>query len=309
MKIIRRLASLTCYLLYTLIVLGLMLWYLFPADAAKKRLESELHRLTPDLQWKIGKVGLSLPAAIGLTDVEIRTDQQQKKPEFIVRKFSLQPNLRAYLLRKELAGSYWLDMPAGDVKGRVQLAGNRKTLQYDGTGKGLQLQKIPVLQSVLNRTVSGVLSGNFSGKVQLQSGDTGQVQGDLSLAHGILSFQEPVLGMEQLAYSKMAVHFKSTAEGIALSAGKMESSLLAGEFTGLLKPQAELYRSTVQLKGTLAPRSEFLASIGDAAAVNILKKQLKDGKLPFTINGTVKEPGVVFTGLPAEFNQQLRGGR
>lgn len=309
MKIFRRLASITGYLLYTLIVLAVMLWYLFPAETAKKRLEAELYRLTPDLQWKIGKVGLSLFAAIRLADVEIRPDLQQKKSILAVQALSLQPDLRSYLQRRELAAAYHLDMLGGEVKGRLRLKGHQKTLLYDGTGKGLQLQGVTALQRTLNRSVSGVLAGSFSGKLQLQGDDADTVQGDLALAHGILSFQEPVLGMEQLAYTRMAVHFKSTVQGIALSAGTMESSLLTGEFTGTVKPQADFSQSTLQIKGTLAPRPEFLTSIGDAAAVTLLKKQLRDGKLPFTINGTVKEPGIVFTGLPAEFNQQLQGGR
>ncbi len=309
MKIVRRLASIIGYLLYTLIVFAVMLWYLFPADAAKKRLESELHLLTPDLQWKIGKVGLGLPAAVRLEDVEIRPDPQQKKSVFVVNALSLQPDLRAYLQRRELTAGYRLDMLGGEVRGRLHLKDDRKSLLYDGSGKGVQLQGVTALQSALNRTVSGVLAGSFSGKAQLQGGGADTVQGDLDLAHGILNFQEPVLGMEQLAYTRMAVNFKSTAQGLVLSAGKMESSLLAGEFSGTVKPQADFSRSTLQIKGTLAPRPEFLTSIGDAAAVILLKKQLKAGKLPFTINGTVKEPGIVFTGLPPEFNQQLRGGR
>ena len=309
MKIVRGLTSITGYLLYTLIVLGLLLWYLFPADAARQRLTAELHRLTPNLQWHIGKVGLGLPAAVRLTDIEIRTEKQQKTTVFSVQALSLQPDLRAYLQEKELAAGYRLDMLGGEIRGRLRAEKNRKTLVFDGVGKGLQLQGVPLLQFALNRTVTGVLSGSFSGKALLQGDGTVTAQGDLALAHGILKFQEPVLGMEQLAYTRIAVSFTSTDQGITLSTGKMQSSLLAGEFTGTIKPQSDFSQSIVHIKGTLAPRPEFLTAIGDAGAVNILKKQLKDGKLAFTINGTVKEPGIVFTGLPADFNQQLPGGR
>jgi hypothetical protein len=41
---------------------------------------------------------------------------------------------------------------------------------------------------------------------------------------------------------------------------------------------------------------------------NLLKSRLQGGStLPFTVNGTLNEPGIVFAGLPADFTKPLNG--
>jgi len=43
--------------------------------------------------------------------------------------------------------------------------------------------------------------------------------------------------------------------------------------------------------------------------VKLVKKQLKGGgKLPFTISGTLEEPGIDFTGSPTGTGQRTQGG-
>jgi len=309
MRFFKWLIKISGYLLYTLAVLAFMLWYQFPAAAVKSRVEFELHRLTPDLQWKIGSIGLILPADIRLSDIKINDSQKQKKPLFIIDFLSLRPDLQAYLQNRKLSAGYRLGALDGHVSGRMILADDHNNLRFDGNAGGIKINGLQKPLQELDRTVSGTLSSSFTGKGTVRGPGVVELQGDVKLLKGAIGFQKPVLGMKQLAFNQVSSKVKYTSGLIQLAGGRVESRLLAGEFSGTVKPAGGIARSTLKLNGALIPRPEFLTGLDDGSAVNLLKKQLKGGKLPFTINGTLKEPGIVFTGLPADFNQRLQGGR
>ncbi len=309
MRFFKWLVKISGYLLYTLAVLAFMLWYQFPAAAVKSRVEFELHRLTPDLLWKIGSIGLALPVDFRLIDIKISTRSKQKEPLFIIKSLSLRPNLRAYLQDRKLSAGYRLGALDGSISGRLSLADDHDSLQYDGNATGIKVNGLKKTLQELDRTVSGTLSGSFTGKGKVRGPGVVELQGDVKLLKGVISFQESVLGMKQLAFNQMSSKVKYTSGVIHLAGGRVESRLLAGEFSGTVKPAGSIARSTLKLNGALIPRPEFLTGLNDGSAVNLLKKQLKGGKLPFTVSGTLKEPGIVFTGLPTDFNQRLQGGR
>ncbi len=295
------------YLLYTLAVLVFMLWFQFPVAAVKTRLEYELRTLTPDLQWTIGRIGLALPADIRLSDIKISDNHKSKEPLFIVDSLSLRPARWAYLKDKKLSAGYRLGILDGNVNGQLSLADDHNTLQYAGKANGLKITGLKKILQDFDRTVSGTLSGSFTGKATARGSGVVQLAGNVKLLKGEMSFQAPVLGMEKLSFNQMSSQIIYGAGEIRLADGTIESRLLAGEFTGSVKPVVGIGRSTLRLNGVLVPRPEFLSTIGDPAAVNMVKSQLQDGKLPFTISGTLEKPGIVFTGLPTDFNQRLRG--
>ena len=299
------------YLLYTLAVLAIMLWYQFPADAAKTRLESELHSLTPNLQWKIGSIGLVLPADIRFSDIKISGSREQRRPLFTLDSLFLRPDLRTYLQSQKMSVEYRLGALDGRVNGRMILADDHNSLRFDGNAKGIKINGLQKILQELHRNVSGTLSGSFTGKGQVRGPGINELQGNVLLEKGGISFQKPVLGMKRLAFTQVASRIKYKSGKIYLEDGRIESRLLAGEFSGTVKPVGGIALSTLKLNGALIPRPEFLSGLGNDMAVNLLKKQLREGKLPFIINGSLKEPGIVFTGLPSDFNQRkrLQGGR
>ena len=295
------------YLLYTLAVLAFMLWFQFPVVAVKTRLESELRGLTPDLQWNIGRISLALPADILLSDIRVSDKHKLKESLFIIDSLALRPALWAYLQDGKLSAGYRLGILDGSVNGRLSLTDDHNGLQYDGNANGIKIIGLKKILQDLDRTVSGTLSGSFTGKGALRGSGEVELEGNIKILKGEISFRKPVLGMAKLAFNQVSSRLKYGSEGIRLIDGKIESRLLAGDFTGIVKPVAGIGRSILQLNGALVPRPEFLSTIGDGAAVNMVKRQLQGGKLPFIISGTLKEPGIVFTGLPTDFNQPPQG--
>ncbi len=79
------------YLLYSLTVLVFLLWFRFPADAVRTRIESDLSIMTPGLEWHISTIGLFFPADIRFGDIMI-TDKKKKEELFKIDAFSLRPD-------------------------------------------------------------------------------------------------------------------------------------------------------------------------------------------------------------------------
>jgi type II secretion system protein N len=309
MRFLKWLTGVVSYLLYSLAVLAFMLWYQFPAEVAKNRLEFELNRLTPDLQWEIGRVGLGLPADFLLTDIKLAARRQPKKSLVRIESLSLRPNLPAYLQARKLSAGYRLTLLGGRVSGHLSLSADHNSLQYDGKANGIKINGLEQILQGLDRTIAGILSGSFTGKAVLDGPGLVELQGTGKLLKGEMSFRQPVLGMKKLEFNQLSSQIRYRAGEIFFADGRLESRLLAGEFSGTVKDGDDLGRSTLKLSGVLIPRPEFLAGLGDGTTVKVLKKRLQGGKLPFTVSGTLKEPGIVFSGLPAGFTQQPRGGR
>ena len=298
-------------MLYTLTLLVFFLWFLFPADAVKERVEADLGRVTPGLTWSIGKIGLAFPLDIRFTDINVRKNGRKKKDiVFKVDSLSLRPDVMTWQQSGNWSAWYQMKMLAGgEIKGGFQLTQEHTILQYTAEVQGIKLDN-PELKNFFQqygRTLSGQFLGNFTGSWDLRQGKSADLTGLVRINKGKISLQESVLGMEELAFEQVSSKIKYHSKRLHINDGKMKSRQLGAEFNGTLRAHPTIfYLSWLQLKGSLIPRSEFMTSIGDARLQSVLKRQLKEGKMPFKVTGALKEPGIVFTGLPADFSRRLR---
>lgn len=303
---IKGIAGCFFYLLYTIAVLLLMLWLQFPAEAVRKRAETDLNRLTPGVEWRIGAAGLALPGDLRFSGIK-GGGKGSKEALFSIDSFSLRPDITAWLRDGSLSAQYRLRLPeGGGVSGRLSLTEDYAALKCSGEVQALRLDS-PVLKQLLKgcrRTVSGSLSASFNARQEGQKGVVAEA--DVTAAKGAVSLQQPVLGMEQIAFD--SVHTKLEYQGglLHIKDGKMESRLFGAEFSGTLRPEGAAPLSQLQLQGFLIPRPELMASLGNPMLADLLKRQLRQGKLPFIISGALKEPGIHFTGLPTEFSRPLQ---
>ncbi|CAK8721065.1 MAG: type II secretion system protein N [Candidatus Electronema aureum] len=293
------------YLIYTVAVLLLMLWLQFPAAAVKAKAEAELNQLTPGLEWQIGTIGLTLPADIRFGQIKV-SGKGEKEPLVRAESLTLRPDFFNW---RSWSALYRLQLLGGSVSGRLGLSKDRSGLEYSGELQGIRFDS-PDFKKLLegyDRTVSGTLSGNFTGRSAGQQGLFAELQGSFKVGKGAISLQAPVLGMDQIAFETISSTIKRRAGAVQIEGGKLESRLLAAEFSGDLRLTEPVASSSIRLKVSLNPRPELMASVGSPMLINLLKGQLKNDKLPFTVTGTLNAPGIVFNGLPADFNQQLQG--
>jgi type II secretion system protein N len=297
------------YLLYTTAVLLLMLWLQFPAAVVKAKAEAELNRLDSGLEWRIGAVSLALPADVRFSQITV-SSKGDKESLLLMDSLKLRPDLAGWQKTGKWSVYYQISLLGGSVSGKLAPANPSVGLTCSGELKDIRLDK-PGLKKLLakyGRTISGTLSGTFTGKHDGRQGLLAEAEASFKIDKGMISLQKPVLGMKQLAFDTLRSTMKRRAENVLIEGGKLESKLLETDFSGDLRLLEPVVSSSIRLKGGLTPRPEFLASLGGGPLLaNVLKSHLQGGKLPFTVTGTLNEPGIIFAGLPTDFTQQLPG--
>ncbi|MCI5165130.1 MAG: type II secretion system protein GspN [Candidatus Electrothrix sp. GM3_4] len=302
---VMKLLKFSGYLIYTVVVVLILLWYKFPTDALKTRIEKDLNKMTPTLQWVVEEIALLPPFDVQLRNISI-TEKEKKKILFVVKTMNLRPDFMAWKKTGNVAVKYKLNLLSGTVAGRLGLTKDRSALEYDGAMQEIKIdnKELAFIQQEYQRTVRGTLSGKFSGVLALKK-NTHSLQGRFTFAKGEIGLQQPVLGMDQLDFDKIETKFNFVTGTLSLSEGKLTSPMFAANFKGNLHTAVPCRLSRIQLTGSFQPRPKFTASADSPSLVHMLKKEMQKGSLPFSVNGLLQEPGIVFTSLPPAFNRQM----
>ncbi|MCI5139150.1 MAG: type II secretion system protein GspN [Candidatus Electrothrix sp. AR1] len=282
-----------------------LLWYKFPTDALKTRIEKDLNRMTPTLQWAVEKIALLPPFNVQLRNIRT-TGKEEKKVLFVIKTMNLRPDFTAWKKTGNIAAKYKLNLLSGTVGGRLGLIKDRSALEYNGAMHDINIdnKELAFIQQEYQRTVRGTLSGNFSGVRKLKK-NTHTLQGKFTFAQGEIDLQQPVLGMKQLDFDSIETELNFAAGTVSLSRGKITSPLFAADFKGSLRTAVPCRLSHIDLTGSFQPEPEFTASVDSPSLVTLLKKEMQKGNLPFTVKGPLHEPGIKFTSLPPAFNRQM----
>ena len=300
-----RFIKFSSYLLYTLAVLLFLLWYKFPVDALKIRIEKDLNRMTPALQWAAEDIALRPPFHVQLRNIRI-TDKKEKKPLLVIKAMLLRPDLTAWNKTGNISAKYSINLLDGTVSGSLGLVKDKAALEYDGTMEALRINNttLPVLRQEYQRTVQGTLSGHFSGTRKLNRKQH-TLQGQFTFAQGEISLQQPVLGMQQLDFERLETGLDLDTETVSFSRGKVTAPLFTADFQGDLHIAAPCSVSRIQLAGSFHPEPAFTDSLESPSLALLLKRKIEKEPLTFTMNGPLKEPGIFFTNLPPAFNKQM----
>lgn len=119
---------------------------------------------------------------------------------------------------------------------------------------------------------------------------------------------QPVFGLSQLEFSRMTAAVNLRDGVITLEQGAVESRMLAGEYSGTVSLARPPQMSEVKIEGFMEPRPELLGTIKDSATLALIRNQLKEDKLSFTISGTLFEPGITFQGASGVIDGIIQGG-
>ncbi|MCI5189155.1 MAG: type II secretion system protein GspN [Candidatus Electrothrix sp. AS4_5] len=308
------------YLLYTLVVLVFLLWYKFPVDALTFRIEKDLNTMTPSLHWVVQEVTLVPPLDIHLHTVQVfeknekskDSAKKEKRKLFTIQTMTLRPALGVWKDTGNITAKYKLNLLSGTVAGHLGLRQDRSTLEYDGKMQEITINKelLPFLQEDYQRGVQGILSGTFSGKRKMTEKHHA-LQGTFQVTKGTVGLHYPVLGMNELVFDRLATQLTLNAGKMTLSKGKMTSPTFTADFQGDIYTAVPCRLSRVQITGSFQPKPAFIASVDSPSLARLLKKEMAKGKgqgkgvLPFTVNGMLQQPGIVFPSLPAVFNRQM----
>ncbi|HBI16154.1 MAG TPA: type II secretion system protein GspN [Desulfobulbaceae bacterium] len=308
-RVLRWLAASFGYLLYTAMVLVLLLWVLLPTDSLRPWLEARLNAASPGLRWEIKELHAALPAGLVVIGMRLQEAGASEDELLQVSEMRIMPDLRGLIAtRKELPFRYQLKVADGALQGKAALLKDGSKLRCEGEAKNIQLGGLATLWARLDRNATGKLSGNYRFEGEWRDPYQGVFTAELRVVEGSFTLQQPVFGLDQLEFGQLTGSLELRERLLALNHGKVDSRLLAGEYSGSVTLADPLQLSEVKIDGTFEPRPELLSSLRNETTVTLIRKQLRDNKLSFSLNGTILEPGIEFQGVSGVIDGIIQGG-
>lgn len=287
----RRWPSRLGYLLYTLLMVGLALWLLFPHERVQRLVTGYANRLTPQLQWHVAKIGLRLPLVLVMEQVEATSPAY---PGQIILRFDdleIRPDLLKSLHQRALWLEYRMRMAAATAEGQCGRQGGQWLL--NGRLRALELAAIPTLGDWLGRKVQGRVSLTYEGNGRLQPVPVLHWKAQVTVESGRLLLQRPVLSHAEIPFSQVSALLHGEGGRISIDEGNLDSPLGKGWFKGNVSLMATTEQQ-LDLRGAMQPEEQFFAGVANTVALQALRAELRDKPLSVQISGGLQHPGIHF---------------
>ncbi len=292
---------------YTLVILVVLLWVLFPTESFRVWLEAKLDENSSSVEWKIGDIRIGWPLSVVGRDIKA-VKRDGEAPLMIVDELKMRPDVLGIRgLDSDWPLSYRAKVLGGIVKGDVSLNKEPGSIKCSGTISNVQVSGLDGLWQLLDRKVIGDLSGSFNYDGKWQGLLSGDLQTDLVMADGSVELLQPVFGLESLEFNRLSTTLLLKDRVATVDKGKVDSNLFAVEFSGTVTLADDLLGSGLDMSGAFEPRPELLGNLKDATVVQLIKGQLRDDKLMFTLSDTLQMPGITFQGVSGVIDGVIQG--
>lgn len=281
------------YLFYTALVLLVLLWLLLPKQSLLQWLTGMLNTNTAGLEWQVQALDIGPVKGLVLTNVQASVLADAARAVFVADRLTLQPQVGRILRSGQGAFSFQATLYGGTISGSIVcLAKNECTVE--GQMEGVLLDGSGPLHMLFDRSVQGVAAGTFS--VKGSPLPPMQLEGEVELVatQGHVALLHPVLGHEYIDFSKGTVSIQVQGDKVGLSKGMLDSDLFMAQFEGEVDLASPLAGSTLHIHGDLQPWTGMFAKIGSPQAIRMIREELQDGTLPFSITGTANAPAIDF---------------
>jgi len=277
------------YGLFGLLAVTCALYLRFPSADVGDYIDRSIKGVNPDLSFSAALIKPWPPLRLKFTDTEVVSDRANI-PLVVAEDLVAGPKIISLLQGEQVYALHGAAY-SGELSGWLQ----RRT---DGVGfgesalsfSGIDLAEYNYLPELLGRQLGGILNGsiaftNSSGRLLDSAGET-----NLRIDDGRVELLQPLLGLEAVIFDELAID--AALEKRILSASlEINGPELQGSMSGTVRVMAEIGQSRLRFKGVIEPLSQLYEQHPQAAAaLNLLKKKMKDGKYSFVVSGTVQKP-------------------
>jgi type II secretion system protein N len=281
------LLKVTAYLLYALILGGILLVWKFPYASLERRLEAEASRALGGARVELSGVSPAFPLGLRLGRCVVRTWEAGREPVFDMTqghvRFRILPLLR---------GGAGVAVQGRAYGGTLNGEGSRSrggSYQLKAVFQSLRLGEHPGIALLFGRRVSGTVSGELelAGPMGDMAKSTGG--GKIQLREGSCPVESPYLKIKSLNEVEMSATVKLEKGTLTVGGCDFKAAGISGTLKGSVNLAAAWSQSALELAGEGQVDGTILnLEPAVAAAVQPLLQQGK--AMPFHIRGTVGAP-------------------
>lgn len=284
------------YILYGLLLTGVLLYWLFPSDAVRDYLVASVQKADPDLGLSIERVAPSLNLGMKVSGMKVSHKASGEGTLFEAESLTVRPKLLS-LLQGERRLSFKGVAYGGQFKGHAQFNEDKpeKPLILDLELKDVQMEKHEDLYRLIGRRIDGGVNGTLTYAGKTGSPIEGDGEADLRFSNGKVELLQPLLGLQSIDFDELWVKLLLKNRKIEMTRAELTGPNLRGTISGRVILREEWMASGLDLRGTIEPLGEFYKSLAsDPLTMKFINQRLKGGKLSFAIQGGMDKPRIRF---------------
>jgi type II secretion system protein N len=284
------------YILYGLLLTGVLLYVLFPSDAFRDYLVASVEKANPEWSLSIEAVVPSLTLGMKVSGIKVSLKENVEGTLFEAESLWVRPGLWS-LLQGEPKLSFKGLAYGGRFKGRALFGEGIQEgpLVLNLELKDMQIEKHEDLLRMVGRRIKGGVDGTLTYTGKADSPMEGEGEADLKLSSGEVALLQPLFGLQSIDFDELWVKLLLRNRQVELNRAELKGPNLRGTVSGRVILREELMRSGLDLKGTVEPLGEFHKSLAsDPLTMKFINQRLKGGKLSFAIQGDVDKPRLRF---------------
>jgi len=275
------------YAVYILAATFFFLYYLFPADAAKKYISNHLNETRPGLKITIDQVSPAFPLGLNLRAIRLqfRSDLQLHADQI-----KIVPGLLS-LFGSEVIFIFKGRAYAGLMEGRGKMTkyGTVPRAVIDASFSDIRIKEISALQDLAGGEISGLLDGKI--KYNFGQGSGAIFSAELDLSDCKLNLSTPVLTLDKFSFSRIEADIDSDFQKLQIKKCTFKGMQMNGNLTGLITLKNPIRKSFLNISGTIIPQPAFIAKL-DSIFPGYKKSAKGDIRIKFS--GTLEEPDIFF---------------
>ena len=277
------------YLLFVLIFTGVLVFYKFPYESLEGRLEALLIERW-GLKLDVADLRPTLPPKLRFNEFSLRALDYGGQPVFHATEGYLRPRILPVFWGK-LAATFHAEAYGGSLNGDILLKplDDARTCNLRLSWQGIQLERHPGLRLLLQRQLSGELSGELELDGPLQELANSSGMGTLRLTKGSCPIEHPYLKVKTLDGLEVSAAFKLDRGELQITGCRFQAQGIQGTLDGIVQLQSRLHESVLDLAGQcrIDPGLLDFAAGSNRGLVVILGKNTT---LPFRLRGTLAAP-------------------
>jgi type II secretion system protein N len=280
------------YALYCVAMTLALLYYRFPSDSVREYIQATVHRINPNILVTYEKMSLSFPFSFRFDQAEIHLKNDPEKDVFKAKKVIIRPKIWSIIRGRP---GYCIVCAAynGNITGCIDFQKDDHGTLYSSSFRlnDIRIDNNYQLPSGVKGRLNGLLEGslNYSGRDIHDLDGTGEAS--LNLSNGSFRLSKPVLEVEAIDFKELLIKMSLKDKRLNISNAELKGDGILGQASGTIILKDSIQKSRLSIKGTFEPTAAlFKDSKNPGDAVLLLKRSLKNGKMPFTLQGTVDKP-------------------
>jgi type II secretion system protein N len=286
----KRTAKIFLYGFFTLLMVIVFLYYLFPSSLAKQLINAQLAALEPEIKFSTKTVSPIFPPGLKLEPLAVSyTDQPIVRAEHL----NVSPELLT-LFSDRKGYSFEGAVGSGQVKGRAEISVDSKRPQTKVT---LNLTAVPLeALAAANQWPGYTPSGDMNAYVDFDSrkGAGGTAKVNIDVAPAKIVIDPPFMGLEQVDFSQIKTEMTVTRRMLQIRRCEAQGPQFQGKISGSIIFRQPVADSRITLSCTLKPQPAFLAEHKSDMLGSLLSTSSAQTRgLVLRISGTLSNPQYV----------------